>query len=343
MVSAVALLSGGLDSTLAATVVAKMGIKVTALTFLNYFGCGDSTKGGCGNARIEYDDDEFQIKLCHLGMEFVEIVRNPKHGYGKNMNPCIDCRILMLRKAKEFMEAIKADFIITGEVLGQRPMSQRKIEQLELIDKEAGLQGLVLRPLSACFLPETIPELKGWVTRDRMYGIRGRSRREQLKLAKELGVSEFLTPAGGCLLTDPAYSNRLRDLFKFVSDTSEIDPTDLLLLKVGRHLRINPDTKIIVGRDEFENNQIDVLAKEGRSSHIIEPTNVTGPTILIVGKIDDEILSLGAEILAFYCRRKLKGKPVQGNIISQPDSSLVREIEAYSSEKIEDLIRGKIL
>lgn len=188
MAKAIALFSGGLDSTLAILVILRQDINVTAITFLNHFGCDISDKSSCSKDPFSAAEKfGFEVKLSHLSEKFLEIVKKPRHGHGKNMNPCIDCRILMLKEAREFMHITGADFIITGEVLGQRPMSQRK-NLFPMIDKEAMVRGYVLRPLSAKLLDVTIPEQKGVVDRDALYDFSGRSRKPQIALAKELGL-----------------------------------------------------------------------------------------------------------------------------------------------------------
>ncbi|TLN19153.1 hypothetical protein FDZ71_05130, partial [bacterium] len=201
---ALVLLSGGLDSAIASKIVLEQGIEVEALNFTTPF--------------IQQNDltsltDELDIKLHVVALleDYLEVVKCPKHGYGSNMNPCIDCRILMLRKAKGHMDEVGASFIVTGEVLGQRPMSQHK-DALRTIDRESDMEGLVLRPLSAKFLPPTSVEMRGWVDREKLLSIRGRSRREQIALASSYKITNYSCPSGGCLLTDPGFSRRLRDL-----------------------------------------------------------------------------------------------------------------------------------
>ncbi len=259
MVKAVALYSGGLDSTLAILAMQKKGIDVTAITFLNHFGCDISDKSSCSKdpfaASVKFG---FKVKLSHLSDKFLNIVKNPKHGHGKNMNPCVDCRILMLKEAKEFMNLIDAEFIITGEVLGQRPMSQRR-DCFPLVDREADVKGLVLRPLCAKKLPATIPEEMGLVNREELYDFCGRSRKPQMALAEEFGLTEYPSPAGGCLLTDPIYSFRLRDL---LTHNENPDYRDINFLRVGRHFRLSPDCKIVVGRNKEENDVIESLSDQ---------------------------------------------------------------------------------
>lgn len=292
---AVALLSGGLDSTLAVLIMLREGVDVTAVTFLTHFGCDITDSSSCSRdplpAAKKYG---FELKLCHLADKFLEIVKNPKYGHGKNMNPCIDCRILMLKEAKTLMELIGADFVVTGEVLGQRPMSQRR-ECFPLIDREAGLEGLVLRPLSAKLLPPTIPEQKGLVNRENLYSIRGRSRKVQMALAEEFGLEDYPSPAGGCLLTDPIYSWRLRDLLNQNPDPSV---KEIQLLRLGRHFRLSPVCKAIVGRNKIENEQILGLADE--EDILLRVPNVGSPVTLLTGQCDESAILMAAGLTARY-------------------------------------------
>jgi tRNA U34 2-thiouridine synthase MnmA/TrmU len=273
----------------------KQGIEVTAITFLNHFGCDISDRSSCSKdpfaASVKFG---FKVKLSHLSDNFLKIVINPKHGHGKNMNPCVDCRILMLREAKELMQMIGADFIITGEVVGQRPMSQRK-DCFPLVDREADVQGLVLRPLSARHLKKTIPEEKGLVNRDALYGFSGRARRPQMALAKEFGLTEYPAPAGGCLLTDPIYSYRLRDL---LTHNSTPDYRDINYLRVGRHFRLSSDCKIVVGRNHAENEVIKSLA--GNDDPILRVTGHGSPFTVILGNVTDTAISIAASLCVRY-------------------------------------------
>jgi len=295
MTKAIALYSGGLDSTLAILVMQKQGIEVTAVTFLNHFGCDISDRSSCSKdpfaASLKFG---FKVKLSHLSDKFMEIVKNPKHGHGKNMNPCVDCRILMLREAKELMQMTGADFIITGEVLGQRPMSQRR-DCFPLVDREADVKGLVLRPLSAKHLKKTIPEEQGLVDREQLYGFTGRSRKPQMALAAELGLMEYPAPAGGCLLTDPIYSSRLKDL---LFHTPNPDYKDINFLRVGRHFRLSSDCKIVVGRNHAENESIKAFA--GVEDPLLRVIGHGSPFAVILGRVTDEAVSVAASLCGRY-------------------------------------------
>jgi tRNA U34 2-thiouridine synthase MnmA/TrmU len=294
---ALALLSGGLDSTLAVKLILSQGIEVFGLNFISPF-CRCNRRSGC---RLESKKvaDRFAIplKVIGVGKEYLDVVRNPAYGYGKNMNPCLDCRILMLRKARDYMEQVGASFIITGEVLGQRPMSQYK-KAMKLIEREAGLEGLVLRPLSAKLLEPSLPEKAGIVDRKKLLGIKGRSRRPQIQLATELGISDYPCPAGGCLLTDPGFSRRIRDLFRYSQD-----PTlnDVELLKIGRHFRLSPYEKVVVGRNEDENKRLKGLLRP--TDYCLRVNGYKGPLVLLRTLnevVVDEAIHLAAKITVRY-------------------------------------------
>lgn len=296
---AVALFSGGLDSALAILLMRRQNIKVTALTFMTHFGCDISDRSSCGGNPYPVSEKfGFDVKLMHLGDKFVEIVKNPKYGYGKNMNPCVDCRILMLREAKTFMELIGADFIITGEVLGQRPKSQMR-NSMNTVIRDSELKGRLVRPLSAKLFEETIPEKEGMLNRDLLEGISGRSRKRQMELAEEFGLEDYPSPAAGCLLTDPSYSRRLKDL---IEHSPSIDFNDLNLLRVGRHFRINENSKVIVGRNEEDNDKIRQYAKN--KHYMLEALGTGSPiTLLITSNGDDSILD-AASLTARYCGKR---------------------------------------
>jgi tRNA U34 2-thiouridine synthase MnmA/TrmU len=234
------------------------------------------------------------FKVVNITGSHLEVVKSPKHGYGGNMNPCIDCHALMFRIAGKMLEQEGASFVVTGEVLGQRPMSQNR-ESLGLIASESGLGRLLLRPLSAKCLPQTIPEEKGWVRRDHLMNFRGRSRKPQMQLAHALHIEDYPSPAGGCLLTEKAFSNRLKDLF---SSKPEFDLREIEVLKLGRHFRIAPNTKIVVGRNKQENDKIQALSKSG--DLILTAAYVPGPTVLVLGNISREVLDLAAALTAAY-------------------------------------------
>lgn len=296
-----ALFSGGLDSTLAVKMMTEQGLEVLALNFVSPFCCCDRTKGCSSGIKTKADKLGVEFKSIYLGREYLDIVKNPKHGYGRNLNPCIDCRILKFKKAKEVMNEVGASFIISGEVLGQRPMSQHR-QALNLIDKESGLEGIVLRPLSAKYFPTTIAEEKGWVKRDKLLNITGRGRRPQIELAASFGIKDYACPAGGCLLTDDSFSKRVKDLFSFDQDSLD----NAKLLRLGRHFRLSPEFKFVVGRNEQENSQILQFARAGDLS--FEPMDLPGPSGLGKGKINKKMKSLAAGIIARYTSAENKVK-----------------------------------
>jgi len=292
---AVALYSGGLDSTLAILIMMRQGIEVKAVTFLNHFGCDTSDRSSCSkNPFTAAQQFGFEVKLCHLSEKFINIVKNPKFGHGKNMNPCMDCKILMLKEAKVFMEMVGAEFIITGEVLGQRPMSQRR-DALDIIDRETGLRGYILRPLTAKLLKPTIPEQKGIVNRELLYGFGGRTRKPQMALAAEFGLKDYPAPAGGCLLTEPNYSYRLSELLSHDKDP-RIE--DLNLLRIGRHFRLSDTCKVIVGRDESENNALFSILNDKGTFMSVE--DHASPITVIRGQANEEIIRTAAALCARY-------------------------------------------
>lgn len=292
---ALALLSGGLDSTLAVKLILEQGIEVEALNFVSPF-CVCNRKGRCYSAEVA---TKFNIPLRTVakGEEYLEIVRHPKYGYGSGMNPCIDCRIFMLKKAKEYAEKIGAKFIFTGEVLGQRPMSQHK-RALKLIEKEAGLEGKVLRPLSAKLLPETEAERMGWVDRERLLDISGRSRKTQFKLAEELGITDYPCPAGGCLLTQKEFAEKVRELFRH---KEKVTTRDVSLLKIGRHFW-HDGSHIIVGRNEAENKRL--LELKNNQDYVLEVLDYPGPITILEGAGDREAIEFAARLTAKYSDAK---------------------------------------
>jgi tRNA-specific 2-thiouridylase len=296
---AVALYSGGLDSTLAILQMMKFGVEVEAISFLTHFGCDATDSSSCGSDPYPAAQKfGFKVKLAHLGQKFVDIVRNPRFGHGKNMNPCIDCRLIMLEEARHYLEMSGGDFVITGEVLGQRPMSQRRFA-IDLIARNSGLAGRLVRPLSGRLLPPTVPEKEGLIKRDWLLDIQGRSRKRQMELAAGFGLTDYPNPASGCLLTDKNYSNRLRDLMTHKPD---LDFNDLNLLRVGRHFRLGPATKLVVGRKESENLTIESLCQIG--DIIFEATDFKSPLGLLRGESDEELTNITASIVARYCDGK---------------------------------------
>ena len=290
------MMSGGLDSSLAVRTIHDMGIDLIGVHFTGPFClCNRGARGCIHFARKQAEDLHIPFQTLPLGEEYLEIVAHPKHGYGSGMNPCLDCRILMLRRAKAMMAELGASFIVTGEVLGQRPMSQLR-HKLAIIEKESGLEGLILRPRSAQHLSPTVPEQEGWVDRAKLLGISGRSRRTQIDLAEALKIGDYPCPAGGCLLTDAHFADRLRDHLKH----GPLHASDIPLLKVGRHFRLSDKIKLVIGRDQEENASIEALATD--RDVLITPETVSGPSGLVRGPAPDpQTLLLAVGILADYC------------------------------------------
>ncbi|TET82803.1 thiamine biosynthesis protein [candidate division TA06 bacterium] len=302
-VRAVGLLSGGLDSTLAARIMKEQGVEVDAVNFYTGF-CivehrrkmGRSGRGGRNEALRAGADIEVSVDIVDIFDEYLSMVAHPRFGYGSAINPCIDCRILMLKNARLRMESTGAKFVFTGEVLGQRPMSQHK-NQLRLIEKESGLEGLLLRPLSAKLLPPTLPETEGWVDREMLYGISGRGRKEQFVLAEQYGIVDYPQPAGGCcFLTDKNYAAKLKDLYAHKGKDS-VTKEDVILLKVGRHFRISETAKVIVGRDEGENNFLESYVD---NRWVFMALDFEGPLTLVEGDISADEKRSVAAITARY-------------------------------------------
>jgi len=293
---AISLLSGGLDSILAAKLIIGQNIDVEAVYFHTPFCDCNMPQASCKISRKSADLLKVPFHKVELEEEFLDMVRNPKHGYGKNINPCIDCRIMQFKKAKELMRELGAGFIITGEVLNERPMSQRR-PAMENIDKEAGVQGLILRPLSAKMLKETMPEKEGVVDRKKLLDIEGRSRKRQIELAKFYGIGEYLTPSGGCLLTYAGSSDKVRDLIKY----SQLTMAHARLLKLGRHFRLDEKAKFIVGKDDAENERISAIKESG--AIFLNAQDFPGPMGVLPDGGSKESVELAASVLAYYVNK----------------------------------------
>lgn len=297
---AIVLLSGGLDSILAAQILHAQRIEVLALYFMtpfNYSAVNANPQASIAARAAKSLGIAF--KSCYLFDSYIEMLRKPKYGFGKNINPCLDCHILMLKEAKKVMEEIGASFITTGEVLGQRSMSQRR-DTLNIVERDSGLRGLLLRPLCARLLPETLPEQEGIVEREKLLDISGRGRKRQLALAEKWGITKYSSPAGGCLLTDKSFARRVEDLLKF---QDSIGKNDAELLKLGRHFRINSRLKLIVGRNDKENKEIFKLALPGEALYQ-PPKGFPGPLALSKGAHNGSYAPLVGGILLRYCSKK---------------------------------------
>jgi tRNA-specific 2-thiouridylase len=295
---AIALLSGGLDSTLAAKMVLEQGIELEALNFLTVF-CTCTNRGEtCLASQKAVNALGIPLRVFNVSEKYLHVVKHPEHGYGSNMNPCIDCRIFMMKKAKAYLEETGASFIVTGEVLGERPMSQRR-DAMRLIEKEAGLDGLILRPLSAKLLPVSIPEKEGWVDREKLLKIQGRSRKPQIQLADHFGIRDYPCPAGGCLLTDPGFAKRMKDLILYHPD---FFLNDVHLLKLGRHFRLSPKLKLVVGRNEEENQKVQTFSQEG--DILFKVSRYPGPLSLLRGEAGETDIENAAAITVRYSKAK---------------------------------------
>lgn len=287
-----ALISGGLDSQLAAKLIAEQGIEVIGVNFRTGFISEDDEE------LYRQIENDLGIDIRILGVpeeDYLELIKSPEHGYGSAMNPCLDCRIFILKRSKEYMEEISADFVVTGEVLGQRPMTQRK-DTLELVKRESTLDGKLLRPLSAGLLAPTIPEEKGWVDRKELLDIEGRSRKRQLELADQLGVNNYSQPAGGCLLTEEEFGHRIREVFDH-KGKDKTTASDLKVLKYGRHFRLPDGAKTIIGRNEEENESLEEFLDDYWSIRIVD---FPGPLTLITRGASEEDVVIAARLTGRY-------------------------------------------
>jgi tRNA U34 2-thiouridine synthase MnmA/TrmU len=291
---ALGLLSGGLDSTLAVKLILERGIDVEAINFVTPFCL--CRKGGCGASEAAKTFN-IPLKMVSVGTDYLRVVRNPQFGYGKNLNPCVDCRIFMLKKAKKYAKEIGAKFIFTGEVLGQRPMSQHR-GALDLIEREAGLEGKILRPLSGKLLPKTEAEENGFINEEALRDISGRSRKRQIEMTKEFNIVNYPCAAGGCLLTDKEFADKLKDLFQH---KKRIAVKEVNLLKVGRHFRFG-NNKIIVGRNEAENGILQ-RAKQ-RTDYYFEVLDCGSPTTILQGPKTRTAFEKAASLTAFHSDKK---------------------------------------
>jgi len=313
-VKAIGLISGGLDSTLALALMKRQGILVKAVNFYTGF-CVTETqrrKGGRPDGTVPRNealraaaDLEVEIEYVDVsGREYLDMLVHPKYGYGANANPCVDCRVFMMRRAREIMEREGAHFVFTGEVLGQRPKSQRR-DTLRAIERDSGLEGRLLRPLSAKLLKPTLPEVEGLVDRRQLLDISGRSRLRQMALAKELGIEDYPQPAGGCCyLTDESFARKFFDVLDAREARGEerrLEQEEVLLLSTGRHFRLSPRAKLIVGRSEVENA---LLERHAGGRARLEAQGVLGPVALVEGLPTWEERQQASRIVARYGKGK---------------------------------------
>ncbi|MFQ5468679.1 MAG: tRNA (5-methylaminomethyl-2-thiouridylate)-methyltransferase [Gammaproteobacteria bacterium] len=335
---AVALISGGLDSLLAAKVILEQGVHVEGINFYTGF-CveghthairkKDRTKPKRNNALWAAEQLGIKLHIIDVIEEYKNILTNPKHGYGANLNPCLDCKTFMVQQALKWMEENGFDFIITGEVIGQRPMSQRK-DTMPVIARESGADDRLLRPLCAKNLPLTLPEKEGWVSRNGLLGISGRSRKKQMELAKQFQFEDYAQPAGGCcFLTNAEYSAKLADMWQHQGNQKyEID--DIMLLKVGRHLRPGPNFKLIIGREEGENNFLNGYKKQ--FTHL-QTISHNGPTALIDGDVDEDDLELAAKLVARFSQGR-EAKSVKVSIADNSRAPQLIDVVPLKNDEI---------
>jgi tRNA-specific 2-thiouridylase len=335
---AVALISGGLDSMLATRAVMEQGIHVEGINFFTGF-CveghthairnRDQAKPKRNNALWVAEQLGIKLHIVDVIEEYKSVLINPRHGYGANLNPCQDCKTFMVHKALEWMESHGFDFIITGEVIGQRPKSQRK-DIMPVVARESGAGDRLLRPLCAKLLPPTLPEREGWVDREALFDFSGRSRKPQMALAARYGFEDYAQPAGGCcFLTDETYSRKLVDLWQARGER-EYDLDDIMLLKVGRHLRLRPELKLIIGRDSGENNFL--RGYRGRYSHMFA-TSHNGPLVLIDGRADPEDLKLAARVTARFGQGR-EAESVRVDVVSPRGDSHTLDVEPLPADGI---------
>ncbi|NIL97122.1 MAG: hypothetical protein GTO53_06105 [Planctomycetales bacterium] len=301
---AVALLSGGLDSILAVRTLQQQGIEVEALNFRTLFTCcQDQASQAARRLGIT-------LTALHAEDEYLQRVRRPQFGYGRGANPCVDCRIYMFQRASEYMRQVGASLVVSGEVLGQRPNSQKR-RDLRVIEWHSGLQGRLLRPLSAKLLPPTLPEQEGQVDREQLHAFSGRSRKGLIALAQRFGFAadEIPSPSTGCALTEKTFAPRVFDLLKMDKKNT---PWDFELLKVGRHLRLTSATKAVIGRRADENQLLEYLAgrPDSRAAAVLQPANFAGPTVLLVGTVDDLALETAGALLLRFAKDPPPGPQV---------------------------------
>jgi tRNA-uridine 2-sulfurtransferase len=307
---ALVLFSGGLDSQLVIKILQEQKIEIVALHFILPFGAGCCSDQKCIFNFSQVTGVKLRFVDCTQGenfQEYLEFVKKPKFGHGAGINPCIDCRIFILKKAKELMKKLECDFIATGEVLGERPMSQH-LRALKLIEKETGLEGNILRPLSAKLFPETEAEKNGLVNRKKLYDISGRRRVPQMDLAKKYGLKNYPSPAGGCLLCEKEFAKRFKQMLE---NFNNLDENNVELLKLGRHFW-SSNNLIIIGRNQEENKKLEQLAQ--KADIIIELIEVPGPTALIRGKIiSEETIQKTKDLIKKYSSKLTNQRHVNFN------------------------------
>lgn len=294
MPKAVVLLSGGLDSMLAIAILKEQGIQIEAVHFQTMFGCCKD------DARQAAHQLGVPCTLLKVGDDYLQMVEKPKHGYGRGVNPCVDCRGYMFLLGKKFMDQVGGDFLVSGEVLDQRPMSQ-KLTDFTIIEKECGLEGKILRPLSSLRLKPTEAEEKGWVDRSKLYGIQGRSRKVLLELARKYGIEEPPSPSAGCALTSPVFAKKVRDVFG--QHKSDYSRWEFEILRMGRHFRLDPETKVVVARNDNQNAYLEMM--HPADTWLLTCVNFAGPHALMYGNAAEENFQLAGTLMLRYAQKPL--------------------------------------
>jgi tRNA U34 2-thiouridine synthase MnmA/TrmU len=304
--TALALFSGGLDSTLACRVVAAQGIKVVAVKFVTPFFGYELLKIQDEYIRKIKETSGIDVILKDVTVPYLELLKNPAHGFGKHFNPCIDCKIFLLSEAKKMMPAIGASFLVTGEVVGQRPMSQRR-DTLRIIERESGCESILVRPLCAKNLTQTQAEKDGLIDRQQLFNFSGRNRKPQMQLAERFGIKDYPSPAGGCILTDPILSLRIQEYYEA---QKQIIPEDILLMMTGRQFKLPSGGWLVVGRNQPENTKIENLRQPG--DWLLEPRDIPGPSAILRYSSKPEELETAASIVVRYSK---KSKEEQGSAV----------------------------
>ncbi len=346
MTTALGLYSGGLDSLLACRVVAAQGITVRALKFITPFFDHDLRHREAQYRREVREKYGIDVHLVDLSRGYIELLRNPAHGYGKNFNPCIDCKIMMLTRARELMAEFGASFLITGEVLGQRPMSQRR-DTMRIIERDSGCTGILLRPLCAKLMDPTRPELEGLVDRERLLAFSGRGRRQQMELAARFGISDYPSPAGGCVLTDVNLAARIErfynGLFSFTG--RELRVGDIRLLLTGRQFRLPGGHWLVLGRNKGENRRIEALREP--DDWLLRMEERPGPTGLlrraertVAGAEDGEATLRRAAGLVVRYGRKIDGRvlPAAVTVLAASGTKLLQAVPPPDEAELREWI-----
>jgi len=324
---AIALISGGLDSLLAAKVVQEEGIDVLGVCFTMSFASRD-IEDFKRKVKVTADRSGIPLEFADISEKFLAVLKSPEHGYGGHLNPCIDCKILMLEEAKKMMAERHASFVVTGEVLGERPMSQGRWA-LDRIMQRSGLEGYLLRPLSAKLLDETVAEKEGLILRGNLLDISGRSREHQLRLADKYGIKDFFQPAGGCLLTDPQFSKRIKDLI----DHDKLDLEEIKLLSFGRHFRIDERTKAVVGRDEKDTKGI--LSLKRQDDIIFRLKDKSGPYVILRGDGSPANIEMSASLCVSHSKYRESPQPLEVEYWTDESSRKTMPASSLDKEKIE--------